>query len=97
MTAEFAATPERVWQLWADATPAGALVGTADLARHVHRATSSRPAAAMAYHMTGPDGDEAHGWWEIVAVEPPKRIAFRDGFGNPDGTPNPELPVTEAR
>ena len=36
ITAEFDASPERVWQLWADPAPARALVGPADLSGHVH-------------------------------------------------------------
>ena len=95
MTAEFAATPERVWRLWADPRQLerwwGPPAWPATFTEH-----ELTPGAHSAYHMTGPNGDEAHGWWEIVAAEPPQSLAFRDGFANADGTPNPELPVTEA-
>ena len=47
--------------------------------------------------MTGPEGDQPRGWWEIVEIEPPHRLVFRDGFANDDGTPNPDMPVNEAR
>jgi uncharacterized protein YndB with AHSA1/START domain len=96
MTAEFAATPERVWRLWADARQLERWWGppTWPATFTSHELT---PGSHSAYHMTGPNGDEAHGWWEIVAVEPPQSLAFRDGFANVDGTPNPEMPVTEAR
>ena len=47
--------------------------------------------------MTGPEGDQPRGWWEIVEMEPPHRLVFRDGFANDDGTPNPDMPVNEAR
>jgi uncharacterized protein YndB with AHSA1/START domain len=47
--------------------------------------------------MTGPAGDEAHGWWEIVEVDPPRSILFRDGFAKDDGSPDPSLPVTDVR
>jgi len=95
MTAEFAATPERVWRLWADAGQLSRWWGPPSWPATFteHQLT---PGSHSSYHMTGPNGDEAHGWWEIVAVEPPQKIAFRDGFANQDGTPNMELPVTEA-
>ncbi len=93
--AEFEATPERVWQLWADPRQLerwwGPPMWPATFTSH-----SLTPGGGMAYHMTGPDGEKAHGWWEIVSVEPPNRITFRDGFGNPDGSRNTKLPVTES-
>ena len=95
MTAEFAATPERVWRLWADPRQLERWWGPpswpATFTRH-----DLTPGAHSSYHMTGPDGDEAHGWWEIVTVEPPHQISFRDGFADPDGTPKPKMTVTEA-
>ncbi len=95
MTAEFAATPERVWRLWADPRQLerwwGPPTWPATFTSH-----ELVPGAHSAYHMTGPNGDEAHGWWEIVAVEPPTSLAFRDGFADKDGTPDPKMPVTEA-
>jgi uncharacterized protein YndB with AHSA1/START domain len=93
--AEFEATPERVWQLWADPRQLerwrGPPMWPATFTSH-----SLTPGGRMTYHMTGPDGEQAHGWWEIVSVEPPRRIVFRDGFGNPDGTRNDKLPVTDS-
>ncbi len=47
--------------------------------------------------MTGPEGDQPRGYWEIVEAEPPNRLAFKDGFANDDGTPNDDLPSTESR
>jgi uncharacterized protein YndB with AHSA1/START domain len=47
--------------------------------------------------MTGPEGDQPKGFWEIVEVDPPHGLAFRDGFANDDGTPNTDLPSTTAR
>ena len=32
--------------------------------------------------MTGPDGDKHHGWWEVVAVDPPHRLELEDGFAD---------------
>ncbi len=96
MTAEFAAAPERVWRLWADPRQLERWWGppTWPATFTSHELT---PGGHSTYHMTGPTGDEAHGWWEIVAVEPPRSLAFRDGFADKDGTPNPKMPTTEAR
>src|SRR4051812_40832107 len=81
MTAEFAATPERVWRLWADAGQLSRWWGPPSWPATFteHQLT---PGGHSSYHMTGPNGDESHGWWEIVTVEPPQRISFRDGFAN---------------
>ncbi len=96
MTAEFVATPDRVWRLWSDPRQLerwwGPPTWPATFTRH-----DFTPGGHTAYHMTGPDGDEAHGWWEIVAMQPPRNLEFRDGFASKDGTPDPKLPVTEAR
>lgn len=93
--AEFEATPERVWRLWADPRQLerwwGPPMWPATFTAH-----SLTPGGRMEYHMTGPAGERSHGWWEVTSVEPPRRITFQDGFSNPDGTPNDALPVTEA-
>ena len=44
--------------------------------------------------MTGPDGDKPHGWWQVLAVEPPHRLELEDGFADDDGTPNDAMPTT---
>ena len=44
--------------------------------------------------MTGPEGERYGGWWKVVAVDPPLRLEFEDGFADADGTPNLELPVS---
>jgi uncharacterized protein YndB with AHSA1/START domain len=91
LTAEFDATPERVWQLWADPRQLERWWGpptypatftTHDLA----------PGSRVQYHMTGPEGDQPKGYWDIVAAEPPHRLVFRDGFANDDGSPNTDMP-----
>jgi uncharacterized protein YndB with AHSA1/START domain len=47
--------------------------------------------------MTGPEDDQPHGYWEVLEVEPPRRILFRDGFANADGTPNTDMPINTIR
>ena len=45
--------------------------------------------------MTGPEGDQPKGYWEIVEVDPPRRLLVHDGFRNDDGTENTDLPGNE--
>jgi uncharacterized protein YndB with AHSA1/START domain len=47
--------------------------------------------------MTGPEGDQPHGYWEVLEADAPHRLVFRDGFANADGTPNNDLPLNTAR
>jgi uncharacterized protein YndB with AHSA1/START domain len=47
--------------------------------------------------MTGPEGDQPRGFWEVVEVKPPHSLVFHDGFANDDGSPNTDLPLTTGR
>ena len=96
LTAEFAATPDRIWQLWADPRQLERWWGPPTYPATV-TSHDLRPGERVEYHMTGPEGDQPKGFWDVLEVEPPHRLVFRDGFCNPDGTPNTELPSTESR
>ena len=96
LTAEFDAPPERIWQLWADPRKLERWWGPPTYPS-TFTAHDLRPGGRMAYHMTGPSGEQPHGWWEVVEVEAPRRLVFRDGFANDDGTPDDSLPVTVAQ
>lgn len=43
--------------------------------------------------MTSPEGEKYHGWWEVLAVDPPRRLEVRDGFADAEGNPDDDLPV----
>lgn len=96
ITAEFDASAERVWQLWADPRQLerwwGPPTYPATFTRH-----DLAPGSRVEYHMTGPEGDQPKGYWDIVEADAPRRLVFRDGFANDDGTPNDELPRSEGR
>jgi uncharacterized protein YndB with AHSA1/START domain len=96
ITAEFEASPERVWQLWADPRQLERWWGPPSYPATV-TAHDLAPGSRVAYHMTGPGGDQPRGFWEILEADAPHRLVFRDGFANNDGTPNTDLPVTTAR
>ena len=96
LEAEFDASPDRVWQLWADPRQLerwwGPPTYPATVVTH-----DLRPGGRVTYYMTGPEGDQPWGYWEVNEVQAPHRLVFRDGFANDDGTPNTELPTTTAR
>jgi len=87
--AEFDAPVERVWQLWADPRQLerwwGPPAYPATFTKH-----DLAPGGRVEYHMTGPAGDQPHGHWDILEVEPPRRILLHDACGTADGIPNPE-------
>jgi uncharacterized protein YndB with AHSA1/START domain len=93
LVADFEATLERVWQLWADPRRLERWWGPPS-----HPATVEEhdltPGGTVTYYMTGPDGERYRGWWRVTAVNPPKSLEFVDGFADADGTPSTELPTT---
>ena len=92
--AEFDATPDRVWQLWADPRQLerwwGPPTYPATFTKH-----ALSPGSRVDYHMTGPEGDQPKGYWDILEVDPPHRLLIRDGFRNADGTDNTDMPAGE--
>jgi uncharacterized protein YndB with AHSA1/START domain len=96
LDAEFDASPERVWQLWADPRQLerwwGPPTYPATFTKH-----ALTPGARVEYHMTGPEGDQPRGYWDVEEVDPPHSLAVRDGFANDDGSPNTEMPTGRMR
>ena len=95
LTAEFEASPERVWDLWADPRQLERWWGPPTYPA-TFTAHDLAPGSHVEYHMTGPSGDQPHGFWDIVEVDPPRRLVFIDGFAANDGTPNDDFPRNEA-
>jgi uncharacterized protein YndB with AHSA1/START domain len=95
-TAEFDASADRVWQLWADPRQLERWWGPPTYPA-TFTAHDLRPGGRVDYYMTGPDGDQPHGYWEVVETDPPRALFFRDGFANEDGTPNSKFPITTAQ
>ncbi len=96
LTADFDASPARVWQLWADPRQLERWWGPPSYPATV-TAHDLRPGGRVEYHMTGPEGDQPRGYWEMLEADAPRSLVFRDGFANDDGTPNTDLPGTESR
>ena len=91
---EWDAPIARVWQLWADPRKLerwwGPPTYPATIVEH-----DLRPGGKVSYFMTGPEGEQHHGWWRVVAVEEPHRLDLEDGFADSDGNPNAEMPTTQ--
>jgi uncharacterized protein YndB with AHSA1/START domain len=94
LDAEFEASPERVWQLWADPRQLERWWGPPTYPATV-TSHDLRTGGRVEYHMTGPTGDQPKGYWEILETDPPRRLVFRDGFANADGSPNSDLPLND--
>lgn len=96
LTAEYQATVEQVWQLWADPRLLerwwGPPTYPATVVEH-----DLRDEGRVTYVMTGPQGDRHHGWWRVITVQGPTSLEFDDGFSDADGTPSPDLPVSRTR
>lgn len=86
VVAQFDATPERVWQIWADPRQLerwwGPPTWPATFTRHEFEVGGQ-----VRYFMTGPEGDKAHGWWAITAIDAPQRLELDDGFADANGEP----------
>lgn len=92
ITAEFAASVERVWELYANPRQLEKVWGPP-----THPATfvdhDITVGARTVYYMTGPEGEKYAGYWQITAVDEPNSFAFDDGFAHDDYSPNTDLPV----
>jgi len=86
MVLEFPHPVERVWQLYADPRQLERWWGPpgwpATFETH-----DFRPGGRAAYHMTGPDGEKAPGWWEFTAIDAPRSLEIVDGFADESGQP----------
>lgn len=95
-TAEFDATPDRVWQLWKDPSLFEKWWGPPEYPATVvdHE---FKPGGKVRYYMTGPEGEKYHGASEFVALDPPKSLEFTDVFLDDDGNEVDEMPTMTSR
>jgi uncharacterized protein YndB with AHSA1/START domain len=91
VVAEFPHPVDRVWAAYADPRQIEKFWGPptypAVFTRHDMFA-----GGRSEYVMIGPDGDESRGYWEFIDVRPTTSFEVRDGFANPDGTDNADMP-----
>ena len=87
VTADLDATVERVWQLWADPRqfekwwgPPGYPVTVVE--------HDLRAGGRITFVMAGTEGERHDSTWEVVAVDPLRRLELRDADVDVDGRPN---------
>ncbi len=87
MIAEFDATVEQVWRLWADAElferwwgPPGFSVSLEE-----HDFT---PGGRIGFSFVSPEGEKFPQEWQVLEVDAPRRVLLRDADVAEDGTPN---------
>jgi uncharacterized protein YndB with AHSA1/START domain len=83
LDAEFDASPERVWELWADPRQLERWWGPPTYPATVD-AHDLSPGGRVEYHMTGPEGDQPRGYWESTRFSP--RIGSCSATGSPTRT-----------
>ncbi len=92
IVAEFDASVERVWQMWANPRLLerwwGPRIYPATLITH-----DLSPGGTVHYTMPGPADDDVHGYFRILSTNPPHGLEFENGYADERGTPNPAMPT----
>ncbi|CAM3843908.1 SRPBCC family protein [Nocardioides zeicaulis] len=96
ITADFAAAPERVWEVYADPRQLERVWGPPTYpATFVDHELA--PGGRMNYYMTSPEGQRFYGYWDVTDVTRPDGFRFRDGFALDETfAPNTSLPESQA-
>jgi uncharacterized protein YndB with AHSA1/START domain len=88
VTAQFDASPDRVWSVWENPRKLERWWGPP-----TYPATFTRHdfivGGESRYYMTGPAGETPGGWWRIDALDKPNQIGFANGLAGDDGEPKP--------
>ena len=92
VVAEFDASADRVWNVWEDPRKLEKWWGPPTWPATFTKFDFTEGGMAE-YHMTGPEGDKAPGYWRFEVIEANRRIRFQDGFANEDGSLNEEMPT----
>lgn len=94
--ADFTASVEAVWDLWADPRKLEKWWGPP-----MYPATFVQfdltPGSTITYFMTSPEGDKHYGFWRVQSVDAPKSIEVLDGFADADGNVPPDAPFGHMR
>jgi uncharacterized protein YndB with AHSA1/START domain len=87
VTADFDATVERAWQLWADPRQFEQWWGPPDYPVTVVE-HDLRAGGRITFFMTGSEDERHDSTWEVIVADPPCRLELRDGDVDDDGRPN---------
>src|ERR1700689_5331813 len=90
VTAQFSASPERVWDVWENPRLLerwwGPPTWPATFTRH-----DFVVGGESRYYMTGPDGEKSRGYWRMRVIDEPRRLEFANGLAGDDGEPMDRL------
>ncbi len=93
IVSEFAASPERVWQVWEDPRQLERWWGPPEWPATFYE-HNFREGEGSKYFMTGPDGAKMHGWWTFNSISPIQSLSIDDGFADEHGEPSGEHGTT---
>jgi uncharacterized protein YndB with AHSA1/START domain len=92
LVADFAASADAVWELWADPRKLERWWGPPGYPATFEQHDLSEGSETV-YFMTNPEGGKHYGWWRIESVNPPRSVEITDGFADDEGKPNPDMPT----
>ena len=92
ITAEFAASIERVWHAYSDPRQLERFWGPPGWPA-TFTAWDHRVGGRANYTMAGPRGERSSGYWEFLAIDEPHGFEVLDGFADEAGTPTGEIPA----
>lgn len=90
IVSEFDAGPERVWQMWEDPRLLEKWWGPPTYPATVVDHDLS-PGGVVTYYMTGPEGDQPWGRWDVKTVEKPGVIEIQDSFAEEGGAAKADM------
>ena len=92
ITADFAASLDRVWEVYADPRQLERVWGPPGYpATFVDHELA--PGGRMNYFLTSPEGEKHYAYWDVTSVDEPKSFSFKDGFAVDETfAPNPQMP-----
>ncbi|WFR67008.1 SRPBCC family protein [Curtobacterium flaccumfaciens] len=94
LVAEFPVPVERLWGAFADPRQLERFWGPPGFPA-TFTSFDLRPGGRADYRMTSPQGERFHAVWQIIEVEEPRRITFRDLFSDAEGTVDESLPASD--
>jgi len=91
VVADFGVPVRRLWDAYADPRQLERFWGPPEWPAVFSRHDMAAGGRSY-YAMTGPDGEQSHGYWNFLAVDEEKGFEVEDGFATAPGEPNPEMP-----
>lgn len=91
LLAEFDASQDRVWDLFADPRQLERWWGPPGYPA-TFTEFDMQPGGRVLYYMTSPEGEKYHGLWHVESVEPPNGFRARDFFADDEGNPVADMP-----